>query len=118
MPKIGDGEMLIKVMASGGSDVMEWYRSHKVPLILGHEVGGEIVGRCALVQQKYKRGGHALPISALQYPALLERTSYGVRYLRKTTLIPWFCRVPSSSSNKWTGGVFLLPDEAPCTGFY
>ena len=34
----------MKVMASGicGSDVMEWYRHDKVPLVLGHEVAGEV----------------------------------------------------------------------------
>lgn len=35
----------MKVMACGicGSDVMEWYRKDKVPLVLGHEVAGEVV---------------------------------------------------------------------------
>lgn len=44
-PTIGPGELLVKILASGicGSDVMEWYRLHKVPLILGHEVAGEVV---------------------------------------------------------------------------
>ncbi|HDH28939.1 MAG TPA: alcohol dehydrogenase, partial [Euryarchaeota archaeon] len=39
-PEIGEGELLVKVMASGicGSDVMEWYRVKKAPLVLGHEV--------------------------------------------------------------------------------
>jgi L-iditol 2-dehydrogenase len=43
-PEIGPGELLVKVMASGicGSDVMEWYRRDKVPLVLGHEVAGEV----------------------------------------------------------------------------
>lgn len=45
VPKIGPGELLMKVEASGicGSDVMEWYRKDKVPLVLGHEVAGEVV---------------------------------------------------------------------------
>ena len=45
VPKIGPGELLMKVVASGicGSDVMEWYRRDKVPLVLGHEVAGEVV---------------------------------------------------------------------------
>ncbi len=43
-PKIGAGELLVKVIASGvcGSDVMEWYRIKKAPLVLGHEVTGDI----------------------------------------------------------------------------
>jgi L-iditol 2-dehydrogenase len=44
IPKIGPGELLMKIFASGvcGSDVMEWYRIHKAPLVLGHEVAGEV----------------------------------------------------------------------------
>ncbi len=48
-PRISGGEILLKVMASGicGSDVMEWYRKKRAPLVLGHEVAGEVaaVGR-------------------------------------------------------------------------
>jgi len=44
-PTIGEGELLVRIEASGicGSDVMEWYRLHKAPLILGHEISGEVV---------------------------------------------------------------------------
>ncbi len=44
-PKIGPGEMLVRVRASGicGTDVMEWYRLPKAPRILGHEIAGDIV---------------------------------------------------------------------------
>jgi L-iditol 2-dehydrogenase len=44
MPTIGDDEFLLKVMASGicGSDVTEWYRKPKAPVILGHEATGVI----------------------------------------------------------------------------
>ena len=44
-PKPGAGELLMRVEASGvcGSDVMEWYRAPKAPLVLGHEVAGVVV---------------------------------------------------------------------------
>ncbi len=44
IPSIGPGELLVKIQASGicGSDVMEWYRIHKAPLVLGHEIAGEV----------------------------------------------------------------------------
>jgi L-iditol 2-dehydrogenase len=44
VPKIGPGEALMRVEASGicGSDLLEWYRLHKAPLVLGHEVAGVI----------------------------------------------------------------------------
>jgi len=45
VPRITAGELLIRIHASGicGSDVMEWYRIHKAPLVLGHEIAGEVV---------------------------------------------------------------------------
>jgi L-iditol 2-dehydrogenase len=43
-PRIGPGELLVRIEASGicGSDLMEWYRAARAPLVLGHEVAGEI----------------------------------------------------------------------------
>ena len=45
VPDLNPGEVLVKVIASGicGSDVMEWYRIQKAPLVLGHEIAGEVV---------------------------------------------------------------------------
>jgi L-iditol 2-dehydrogenase len=45
VPKIGPGELLLRTRASGicGSDLMEWYRIKKAPLVLGHEVTAEVV---------------------------------------------------------------------------
>ena len=44
VPRIGPGEILLRVEASGicGSDVVEWYRRPKAPLVLGHEVAGVV----------------------------------------------------------------------------
>lgn len=44
VPAIGHGEMLVRVRASGvcGSDVMEWYRKPQAPVVLGHELAGEV----------------------------------------------------------------------------
>ena len=43
-PVAGPGELLVRIMASGvcGSDVMEWYRIKKAPIILGHEIAGTV----------------------------------------------------------------------------
>jgi L-iditol 2-dehydrogenase len=40
-----DNSITIQVMSSGicGSDLMEWYRKKKAPLVLGHEVTGEVM---------------------------------------------------------------------------
>ena len=51
-PKIGEEEVLLKVMASGicGSDVIEWYRVPKAPRVLGHEAAGIIAQTGAKVK--------------------------------------------------------------------
>jgi L-iditol 2-dehydrogenase len=45
LPGVGPGDVLLRVVASGicGSDLMEWYRIKRAPLVLGHEVAGEVV---------------------------------------------------------------------------
>jgi len=56
-PKPGPREMLVKVMSCGicGSDIVEWYRLPRAPLVQGHELGAEVVeiGRSLT---KYKPG--------------------------------------------------------------
>jgi len=44
-PKPGPREMLVKVMSCGicGSDVVQWYRLPRAPLVQGHELGAEVV---------------------------------------------------------------------------
>ena len=44
-PKPGPNEMLVKVIACGicGSDIVEWYRLPRAPLVQGHEIGAEVV---------------------------------------------------------------------------
>ncbi len=46
IPEIGSEDILLRVKASGicGSDLMEFHRIKKAPLVLGHEIAGEIVG--------------------------------------------------------------------------
>jgi len=41
----GQGEIMVKVISCGicGSDIVEWYRLPRAPLVLGHEVGVEVV---------------------------------------------------------------------------
>ena len=56
-PKPGHKEMLVKVISCGicGSDIVEWYRLPRAPLVQGHEIGAEVVeiGRAIT---KYKPG--------------------------------------------------------------
>jgi len=45
VPRAGPGELLVQIFASSicGSDIMEWYRIKRAPLVLGHEIAGRIV---------------------------------------------------------------------------
>ena len=72
-PVAGEGELVFRVRASGvcGSDVLEWYRKPKAPLVLGHEVAGEVVEVGAGVAQ-YAEGDrivatHHVPCGACRY---------------------------------------------------
>lgn len=44
-PKPGPKEILVKVISCGicGSDIVEWYRLPRAPLVQGHEIGAEVV---------------------------------------------------------------------------
>jgi L-iditol 2-dehydrogenase len=45
LPTPGKDELLVKVISCGicGSDIVEWYRLPRAPLIPGHEIGAEVV---------------------------------------------------------------------------
>ena len=80
-PTPGPGEAVMKVMASGicGSDIMYWYRAHKVPLVLGHEVAGEIVevgkGDTKLRPGDRVVAAHHVPCGSCQYCADIQAGS-------------------------------------------
>jgi L-iditol 2-dehydrogenase len=115
-PQIGPGELLVKVMASGicGSDVMEWYRIKKAPLVLGHEIAGEIVEVGEGVE-RYKVGdrvfvSHHIPCNTCRYCLNGQHTV--CETLHTTNYDPGgfaeYLRVPRLNVDR---GVFLLPDE-------
>ena len=56
-PRPGPNEMLVKVMSCGicGSDIVEWYRLPRAPLVQGHEIGAEVVEVGEFIK-KYKPG--------------------------------------------------------------
>lgn len=116
MPRIGPGELLVKVLASGicGSDVMEWYRIARAPLVLGHEIAGEIVEVGEGVE-RYKVGdrvfvSHHVPCNTCRY--CLNGYHTVCDTLRGTNFDPGgfaeYLRVPRINVDR---GVFLLPDE-------
>ncbi|TLZ75017.1 MAG: zinc-binding dehydrogenase [Methanobacteriota archaeon] len=113
-PKIGAGEILVKVRASGicGSDVMEWYRKPKAPLVLGHEIAAEVVEVGAGVD-RIEVGSrvfvsHHVPCGACRYCLAGHETVCDT--LRTTNFDPGgfaeFVRVPAINVKH---GVFALP---------
>jgi L-iditol 2-dehydrogenase len=115
-PQIGAGELLVKVLASGicGSDVMEWYRIKKAPLVLGHEIAGEIV-EVGKGVDPYKVGdrvfvSHHIPCNTCRY--CLNGYHTACETLHTTNYDPGgfaeYIRVPPLNVDR---GVFLLPDE-------
>ncbi len=114
MPRIGPGEILVKVRASGicGTDVMEWYRIKKAPRILGHEIAGDIVESQS---DKYKGGervfvSHHVPCNACVYCRAGNHTACDM--LHQGNYDPGgyseFIRVPKFNVER---GVYVLPDH-------
>jgi L-iditol 2-dehydrogenase len=115
-PKIGPGEILIKVKASGicGSDVMEWYRIKRAPLVLGHEATGEVV-EVAEGVESFNKGdrvfaSHHVPCNTCHY--CLNGNYTSCETLHTTNYYPGgfseYIRVPAINVER---GVFILPKE-------
>ncbi|MBI5000403.1 MAG: alcohol dehydrogenase catalytic domain-containing protein [Euryarchaeota archaeon] len=115
-PKIGSGEALLKVKACGicGSDVMEWYRVKRAPLVLGHEATGDIAEVGPGVKG-FKVGdrvfvSHHVPCGVCHYCTKGKETSCDL--LRTTNIDPGgfaeFARIPEINVQL---GLYHLPEE-------
>jgi len=115
-PEIGPGEVGVVGMPDKdrGSDVMEWYRIHKAPLVLGHEIAGEVMEVGEGVTN-YKVGdrvsaSHHVPCNTCHYCLSGNHTACDT--LRTTNFDPGgfaeFLRLPALNVDR---GVYLLPDE-------
>ena len=116
VPQVCAGEILVKVMTSGicGSDVMEWYRIKKAPLVLGHEIAGDIAAVGEGVT-RYKPGdrvfvSHHIPCNTCRY--CLRGYHTACETLHSTNYDPGgfaeYIRIPRLNVDR---GVFVLPDE-------
>lgn len=103
MPEIALDEVLVRVEACGicGSDVMEWYRINKAPLVLGHEIAG-VIEKVGKEVQGFKEGervvvAHHVPCRECHYCRRGEFTVCNT--LRTTNVDPGgfaeFIRVPA-----------------------
>jgi L-iditol 2-dehydrogenase len=93
---------------------MEWYRLDRAPLVLGHEIGGQIVAAGDGVES-YKEGervsaAHHVPCNTCHYCLSGHHTVCDT--LRHTNFDPGgfaeYIRLPAINVDR---GVFLLPDE-------
>jgi L-iditol 2-dehydrogenase len=116
VPEIGPGEILVRIESSGicGSDVMEWYRIKKAPLVLGHEIAGTIekVGADVdtFVPGQRVSVAHHVPCEDCRY--CVDENYSLCDTLRSTNFDPGgfaeFVRVPEINVEK---GTFVLPDN-------
>ncbi len=113
---IGAGELLLAVAASGicGSDVMEWYRRPKAPLVLGHEVAGRVLAVGTGVRS-FGEGDrvvatHHVPCLECRYCRSGRETA--CEMIHHTSFDPGgfaeFIRVPAVNVER---GVLRLPDN-------
>ena len=116
VPQIGPDELLFRVEACGicGSDVMEWYRIRKAPLVLGHEVAG-VVEKVGARVERFRPGdrifaNHHVPCGECRYCRRGQETV--CRTLRSTTFDPGgfaqFVRLPEINVRR---GTFKLPES-------
>lgn len=116
VPAIGPGEALVRIRASGicGSDVMEWYRVPKAPIVLGHEVAGHVVEAGAGVEHLSAGDrvvvSHHVPCDECRFCETDNHTA--CHTLHTTNFDPGgfseYVRVPALQTAK---GVLRLPDH-------
>ncbi|MBW1895807.1 MAG: zinc-dependent dehydrogenase [Deltaproteobacteria bacterium] len=115
IPTIGPGELLIRIEASGicGSDVMAWYRVKRAPLILGHEIAGEVVEVGEGID-RYRKGdrvvaAHHVPCNTCRYCLAGHHTVCDT--LRSTNFDPGgfaeYVRLPAINVDR---GVYPIPE--------
>ena len=115
-PAVGAGEVLLAVHASGicGSDLMEWYRRPRAPIVLGHEVAGSVVavgdGVSDLRVGDRIVATHHVPCLSCRYCTRGHETA--CEMLRSTGFDPGgfadYIRIPAANVAR---GVFKIPSQ-------
>jgi len=116
VPKVGAGELLIRTEACGicGTDVLEWYRKKRAPIVLGHEATG-VVAEVGEGVTKFRCGdrvfvSHHVPCGVCRYCLAGKETA--CETLHTTNYYPGgfsqYIRVPKINVDR---GTYLLPDS-------
>lgn len=114
-PSVGANELLLDMRACGlcGSDVVEWYRVPKAPVILGHEIAG-VVAEVGANVDTFKPGDrvavtHHVPCNTCR--TCLRGNHTACSTLHSTNVDPGglaeFVRIPAINVDR---GVLQLPD--------
>jgi L-iditol 2-dehydrogenase len=114
VPAVEPGELLIRIKASGicGSDVMHWYRAGRGPIVLGHEISGEVA---AVGVVNYRVGdrisaSHHVPCNTCHYCLNGHHTVCDT--LRQTNFYPGgfaeYVKLPAINVDR---GVYRLREE-------
>ena len=116
VPEIGPGEALVRIKASGicGSDVLEWYRVPKAPIVLGHEVAGDVAAVGEGVENVAVGDrvvvSHHVPCNVCRYCLAGNHTA--CHTLHTTNFDPGgfseFVRVPALQTDR---GILRMPDS-------
>jgi L-iditol 2-dehydrogenase len=113
-PKTGAKEILIKVLSCGicGSDIVEWYRLPRAPLVQGHEIGAQVVevGRSIT---KYEPGDRVFvaPKVPCMRCAYCQNGHYPVCPNVKERLPGGFAEYVLVPKSLVENGTYLLPDN-------
>jgi L-iditol 2-dehydrogenase len=113
-PEPGPKEILIKVVACGicGSDIVEWYRLPRAPLVQGHEIGAEVV-EIGKAVTKYRPGDRVfvapkVPCMKCDY---CKNDHYPVCSNVKERLPGGFAEYVVVPEYLVENGTYLLPDQ-------
>ena len=117
VPKIGNRDLLLEVMNCGicGSDIMEWYRIKKAPLVLGHELTGKVIQTGKEIIE-YKIGDrvfatHHVPCEECNYCQTGHETACDVFQIKNNFCLGGFSQYLRVSGKSVETGILKLPEE-------
>lgn len=116
-PEVGDDDILMKVMACGlcGTDLLEWYRIKRAPLVLGHEPAGVVVKIGAKVQ-RFKPGDrifatHHVPCDECRYCLTGHETACSTFQSVNNFTPGGFAQYLRVGGRSLKTGTFVLPEN-------